>query len=68
MSSIAFLFWWDRFLTQDFTFANIGTLLLEPCLQSILLWLCFGDEWSLVNYLPGLVWNYSPPNLSLSNT
>jgi hypothetical protein len=38
------------------------TLLLEPYLRSILLWLFW--RWDLKNFLPGLASNYSPPNFS----
>jgi hypothetical protein len=40
-----------------------GTLLLEPHLQSILLWLFW--RWGLKNYLAGLASNVQTPNLSL---
>jgi hypothetical protein len=40
-----------------------GVLPLEPCLQSILLWLIW--RWVLKNYLPGLALNFDSPNLSL---
>jgi hypothetical protein len=44
-----------------------GTLQLEPCLQSILLWL-FWRLGSLTNYLPGLTLNPAPPNVSLPSS
>jgi hypothetical protein len=40
-----------------------GTLLLEPCLQFILLWLFW--RWGLENYLSGLTLNRDPPDLRL---
>jgi hypothetical protein len=39
-----------------------GTLLLEPHLQSILLWLFW--RWGLANSLFGLTSNHNPPDLS----
>jgi hypothetical protein len=45
---------------------QIGTLPLEPHLQSILLWLFW--RLCLANYLPGITTNLDPPNLSLSNS
>jgi hypothetical protein len=38
-----------------------GTLLLEPHLQFILLWIF----WGLANYLPRVASNSDPPNLNL---
>jgi hypothetical protein len=43
-----------------------GALLLEPCLQSILLWLF--QRWGLQNYLPRLASNFDPPDLSLPSS
>jgi hypothetical protein len=43
--------WWLHACKAD-------TLLLEPHLQSILLWLFW--RWGLTNYLPGLALNHNP--------
>jgi hypothetical protein len=43
-----------------------GALLLEPHLQSILLWLFW--RWDLANYLPGLAWKHASPDLSLPSS
>jgi hypothetical protein len=45
------------------TLYKAGALLLEPHLQSILLWLFL--SWGLENYLPALAWNCDSPDLSL---
>jgi hypothetical protein len=43
-----------------------GALLLEPHLQSILLWLFW--KWSVTHHLPRLASNHNPPDLSLSSS
>jgi hypothetical protein len=47
-------------------FRASGTLLLEPHLQSIFLWLFW--RYGLKNYLPGLASNLHPPNLSFPSS
>jgi hypothetical protein len=47
--------------TQGFMLAKQAQL--EPCFQSILLWLFW--RWGLMNYLPVLALNHIPPDLSL---
>jgi hypothetical protein len=44
---------------------KVGTLPLEPQLQSILL--CLFWRWGLSNYLPGVAMNCDSPDLSLPN-
>jgi hypothetical protein len=44
-----------------------ATVLLEPHLQYILLWLFFGDG-GLKNYLPGLALNPYPLDVSLPSS
>jgi hypothetical protein len=51
------LFWWDWGLNSWLHACK--ALLLEPHLESILLWLFW--RWSLVNYLPGLALNLDLP-------
>jgi hypothetical protein len=60
-----FLFWWDQSLNSGLFTCKAGALLLEPCLQPILLWLFW--RWGLVNYLPSLGLNPDLPDLSLPN-
>jgi hypothetical protein len=52
------------FELRAFALAKTGFLLLEPHLQSILLWLSW--DGGLMNYILGLVLNLIPPDLSLS--
>jgi hypothetical protein len=46
-----FLFWWDWGLKSGLCSCKAGSLPLEYCLQSILLWLLW--RWGLENYLLG---------------
>jgi hypothetical protein len=56
-----FCFWWDWGLDSGLHSCKVGTLPLEPLLQSILLWLFW-------NYLPWLALNHDSPNLSLPSS
>jgi hypothetical protein len=58
-----FLFWWDWNLNLGLRAHKAGILLIDPHFQSILFWLFW--RWGVVNYLPGLVSNHDPPDLSL---
>jgi hypothetical protein len=61
-----FFFWWDWGFNSALCTWKVGTLPLEPHLQSLLLWL-FGDG-GLTNYLPGLALNCDLPDLSLPSS
>jgi hypothetical protein len=54
--------WWDWGLNSGLRVCKAGTLLLEPHLQSILLWLFL--RWGLVNSLLWLASNLDSPNVS----
>jgi hypothetical protein len=54
-----FFFGGTKVCTEGFA----GALLLESCLQSILLWLFW--KWGLLNYLPGLALNWDPLDFNL---
>jgi hypothetical protein len=51
---------------QGFHACKVGTVLLEPHLQPILLQLFW--RWNLKDYLPGLASNHNPPDLSLPSS
>jgi hypothetical protein len=53
-------------LNSGFHICKASILLLEPHLQSVLLWLF--RRWGLSNYLPRLALNCNPPDLSLPNS
>jgi hypothetical protein len=55
---LIFFFWYDWGLNSGVHVYKAGTLLLEPQLQSILLWLF--SRWSFTNYLPRLASNSNP--------
>jgi hypothetical protein len=62
-----FIYLWDWGLNSGLHSCKIGTLSLEPCLESTLLWLCFGDEvfWTIC-----LEWSWrtqSPKQLGLQS-
>jgi hypothetical protein len=61
-----FFFLVDQGLNSGLCTCKASVLLLEPHLQSILLWL-FG-RWGLKKYLPRLALNSNPPDLRLSST
>jgi hypothetical protein len=54
--------WSTGVWTQGFMLCEECALLLEPCLQSILLLLW---RWDFTNYLSGLASNHDPPDLGL---
>jgi hypothetical protein len=54
---VVVLFWWGWGLNSGLCGCKAGALLLEPHLQSILLWLFW--RWGLLNYLPRLALNRS---------
>jgi hypothetical protein len=53
---LLFLFWWDCHLNSGLHTCKVGTLLLEPNLQSILLWLFWRWGGGLMNCLLGWPW------------
>jgi hypothetical protein len=55
-----FFFWWDCNLNSGLRTCEAGSLLLEPLLQSILLWLFW--RWGLKKCLPGLASNHDSPD------
>jgi hypothetical protein len=57
-----FVFWWEWGLNSGLCACKAGTLLLEPHLQSTLLWLF------LTNSLLGLASNHNPPDFSLPSS
>jgi hypothetical protein len=52
--------------TQGLHAYKTGALLLQPHLQSVLLWLFW--RWDMMIYLPRLALNFNPPNLSLPSS
>jgi hypothetical protein len=57
---------WDWGLNSRLCNCKAGAVLLEPCLQSFLLWLFW--RWGLRNYLSKLASNLNPVDLSLSSS